>query len=205
MPGTSASPMTGPCCSCGLSASKASTWIGGWRHIVSGAVVVRNAESARWASPPRMMRPGRIIRVPVVHESAVRPRFPRSMLRRRDCFVDSYNSWAPTNNGCGCGCPQCGVWSRSVVRGCAPIMGPALVVRNAESSPAAGFCGGLLVEWWRSSPSVYAGVLDVRYSTSAPQEAPSWLRVLAPRLMWPPVDRSHPAGWCRPGCSQCGV
>ena len=44
--------MAGLCRNCGPSASKASTWIGGWRPIVGGAVVVRNAESARWASPP---------------------------------------------------------------------------------------------------------------------------------------------------------
>ena len=60
--------------------------------------------------------------------------------------------------------------------------------------------GVLLVEWWRSSSSVYAGVLDVRYSTFAPQEASSWLRVRAPRRKGP-LDTSLPAGWCRPGFS----
>jgi len=50
------------------------------------------------------------------------------------------------------------------------MMGAGLVVRNAESGRAQGFCvGALLVEWWRSSSPVYTGVLDVRYSTFAPQ------------------------------------
>ncbi len=41
--------------------------------------------------------------------------------------------------------------------------------------------GALLVEWWRSSSSVCAGVLDVRYSTFALLSASWLLRVLAPR------------------------
>ena len=167
------------------------------------------------------------------------------------------------NDGCIWGCPHCGVSPRSAVRGCIPMMGPALVVRNAEFGGAGllsvvlvsvdervafgrclprwensgvNFCetasyvvrgwapivgagavvrnaecgpgaelvgphqswvhlglsamrslnrarvvvGALLVEYWRSSLSVYAGVLDVRYSTFSAQEASSWLRVLSP-------------------------
>ena len=76
------------------------------------------------------------------------------------------------------------------------MMGAAVVVRNAECGPARVVVGALLVEWWRSSLSVYAGVLDVRYSTFAKQEASSWLRVLRP--LWP-RDRSRPAGWLHPG------
>ena len=76
-----------------------------------------------------------------------------------------------------------------------PVLSAVLSVGRARV-----VVGVLLVEWWRSSPLVYAGVLDVRYSTFALLSASSWLRVLAPRLMWPPFDRSRPAGWCRPGC-----
>ena len=103
-------------------------------------------------------------------------------------------------------------------RGCAPMMGAAVVVRNAECGPGAELVGAhqswvhlglsamrslnrsrvvvsaLLVEYWRSSLSVYAGVLDIRYSTFAEQEASSLLRVLSPQPMWPLVDRSRPAG-----------
>ena len=56
---------------------------------------------------PQMMRLGLIIRVPVVHESTGVPCLPRSMLRRRDWFVDSYNSWVCTNDGRRGVCPQC--------------------------------------------------------------------------------------------------
>ena len=75
-----------------------------------------------------------------------------------------------------------------------PVLSAVLSVGRARV-----VVGVLLVEWWRSSSLVYAGVLDVRYSTFALLSASSWLRVLAPRLMWP-RDRSCPAGWLRPGC-----
>ena len=44
-------------------------------------------------------------------------------------------SWVGTGCWCRRSCPQCGVWPRSAVRGCAPMMGAAVVVRNAELHP----------------------------------------------------------------------
>ena len=92
-----------------------------------------------------------------------------------DAFRPGF-SWACANGGCHRGCPQFWVRPR-------------------------GFVAALLVEWRRSSATVCAGVLDHRYSTSAPQEVSAWLRVLPPRpLCGPQVTGPAPPGGNAPGC-----
>ena len=110
-----------------------------------------------------------------------------------------YSSWVRTNDGCGCGCPQCGVWPGCGIGGCAPMMGASGVVRNAESGPAPGFRGcvvGRVVEVesvgvrGRTRRPVLdfrrtGGVIVAACAGPATSVAPSWKvasrRVISPR------------------------
>ena len=85
--------------------------------------------------------------------------------------------------------------ARSVVRGCAPMMGPALVVRNAESGPAPGV---LWPRCWSSSGGRVHRYTRV-YSTSGTRLPPHRRGqrgcVCCPRDLYvAPVDGSRPAG-----------
>ena len=110
-----------------------------------------------------------------------------------------HGPWVSTGCWCRRSCPQCGLWPRSIVRGCAPMMGAAVVVRKAESGPASCFRGCVVgrvveVEFVGVCGRTRRPVLDFRPTVGvivaacagpATSVAPSWQvasrRVISPR------------------------